>query len=270
MSSALETRHHPIPKSRAVRRNEGRKVSGPIDNSPFISNLNLKRKKEMTVFFLSNLKPICSKKISDTSSAVGQIKMASDNDAHSLPGEVTPFLEDVTETFTKHTELPMDSESQLLKVLRFLINCYTQTDKLLTFFGLQVLLEVSKNVKSISARMDAVESNLRANSDSTRQNSIALDGISHALRSLLDSVDRHSATPEPAKDGEDGRDAAYIGGPAHTPRNAETTATNKDLLRRLKRGYLVQFDHDEPTEEQSNSARKIRFMDVFKREVRSM
>ncbi len=122
----------------------------------------------------------------------------------------------------------------------------------------------------MSTRIDAVESNLRINSDITRQNGTALDGISHALRRLQDSMERRGTTPATAKDTEDGRDTAHIGVSAHTPRKADTTATNKDLLRRLKRGYLVQFDHDEPSEEHSHPARKARFIEVMKREVRVM
>ncbi len=125
-------------------------------------------------------------------------------------------------------------------------------------------------MKSISTRIDAVETSLRTNMESTRQNGNALDAISHALRRLQDSVDRHGTTSATAKDAEDGQDTADAAGHAHTPRKAATSATNKDLLRRLKRGFLVQFDHDEPSEEQNAPARKVRFIDVLKREVRAI
>ncbi len=110
--------------------------------------------------------------------------------------------------------------------------------------------------------MDSIETTLRNTSD---MNSKTLNGISATLRHLQDSMGQRCAHRET----EDSKNAPGQAPHANTANNPGA-ATNKDLLRRLKRGYLVQFEHDESGEHTSDPARKMQLLDIFKREVHSM
>jgi hypothetical protein len=122
---------------------------------------------------------------------------------------------------------------------------------------------VSKSVNQLSLRLDSMEMTMRTTSD---KNYSALHGISDTLDHLRDSMEHRCAPPETHKNADENGDAANRV-PLSNPTQNVGTAANKDLLRRLKRGYLVQFDHDEPGEHQSAPARKARLLDILKREV---
>jgi hypothetical protein len=132
-----------------------------------------------------------------------------------------------------------------------------------------MLIEVSKNVGQLSTRMDTIEMTLRTTSD---RHSKDLQGISTTLRVLQDTMERRCAPTESHtshSETGDNKDAASLVHPASTSRDAGAT-TNKDLLRRLKRGYLVQFEHDEPSDNASAPAPKERLFDIVKREVSTL
>ncbi len=137
----------------------------------------------------------------------------------------------------------------------------------LTLVLSKILIEVSKNVNQLTTRVETMETTIRNTSD---KNSAALHGISNSLRHMQESMEmRRCAAPETHKETDDSGDASNRVPVSNTGLKAGVDA-NKDLLRRLKRGYLVQFDHDEPSEHHSAPARKVRLLDIVKREVQSL
>ncbi len=106
---------------------------------------------------------------------------------------------------------------------------------------------IDSNLKTIVARMNSMESNLK--------------GISELLRTTHNSRLQPCSTHSPETNQEN------LKSMLHDPLKEDTTSTDqKDLLRRLNRGHLLQFDElsDEETEGPVHTAS---LMEVLKFEV---
>ncbi len=106
-------------------------------------------------------------------------------------------------------------------------------------------IRINDNLEKIVARMNSLESYLEVISDMLQSNKKSSDHLTHST--MVNSVDRDVIST------------------LCKPMNEDPASTDKDLLRRLKRGSLLQFD--EPSNEEIAPARKASLIDVFLLEV---
>ncbi len=116
----------------------------------------------------------------------------------------------------------------------------------------KVLRVVSDGFKELCARFDTLEANLRETLRKTntdlKANTTELESLSAMMRQSHPDFHRCNSRPEMKPD---------------------DRPSSQDLLRRLKRGYLLQYDCDDDDDlnGRRSMARAENFFDVFKREV---
>jgi hypothetical protein len=132
-----------------------------------------------------------------------------------------------------------------------------------------MLVDISDSVKSISARMDRIDSTkIDANLKTilTRMNSMdsRIEVISDGLRTMNNSARVHESPLHSTETIEADQDVAKF--TTSSPAKEEAASKDKDLLRRLKRGHLLQFD--EQSEEENAPIKTTSLIEKFKYEVR--
>jgi hypothetical protein len=122
-----------------------------------------------------------------------------------------------------------------------------------TYFDYKVLKAVDDGFKVLCARFDTLEANLR---ETLRKTSTDLKANTTELESLSAMVrlSQPGRQPHPDHQHESKPDA---------------TPTSQDLLRRLKRGYLLQYecDDDDEIDGARPASRAINIIETLKREV---